>query len=200
MSTVVGVFTNRSQAEKAAAKLRSKGVGEESISVVAREGYIHGDDNDTNDSYVEMVKSTNHDEEIGDQEIYSERNTSEEIKSEKITPASEAGTRPDLATGTTAGGAIGGVTGLLAGAGLFTIPGVGPILALGPIVSGLAGAAAGGVTGSLVEMGLTKDRGDYYQAQVEQGGILTAVECDQSKINDIATVFRENGARDVETY
>lgn len=178
LATVIGVFTNRPQAERAVQDLRNTGVNEEKISIVAREGYIHGDDNNTNDSYVKMVKEKDNDNQYNA--------TSED--------------KQNLSTGTTAGGAIGGVAGLLAGAGLFTIPGVGPILALGPIISGLAGAAAGGITGGLVDLGISPDVGDRYQAEVERGGILAAVECDQTKINNVAAIFRRNGARDVETY
>ncbi len=177
MSTVIGVFTNRPQAERAAAEIRSEGISDDRISVVAREGYIHGDNNDTNDSFVNTTKGARD----------SERTDNAEDDQ-------------NLSSGTTTGGALGGVTGLLAGAGLFTIPGLGPILALGPIVSGLAGATAGGIAGSLVDMGISPERSEHYEADVERGGILTAVECEQSKINDVATVFRRNGAKDVETY
>ncbi len=41
-----------------------------------------------------------------------------------------------------AGGARGGVLGLLAGFGALAIPGVGPFIAAGPILSGLAGLGA----------------------------------------------------------
>lgn len=181
MPTVIGVFTNRSQAERAAAEVRSEGISEDRISVVAREGYIHGDNNDTNDSFVDMVKRQNHDD---------EQNPS----------FNQGGERQNLSSGLTAGGAIGGVAGLLASAGLFTIPGLGPILAMGPIVAGLTGAAVGGLTGSLVDMGVSPERSDYYHAEVKRGGILASVSCDQSKINNVAAVFRRNGARDVETY
>ncbi len=178
MPTVIGVFTNRPQAERAAEDLRNVGVSQDKISIAVREGYIHGDDNDTNDSFVKMVKEGE------------EKQNYQEIE----------GDRQNLSTGTTAGGAIGGIAGLLAAAGLFTIPGIGPILALGPIASGLIGAAAGGITGSLVDLGISPEVGVRYEAEVERGGILTAVECDQAKINNVAAIFRRNGARDVETY
>lgn len=180
MPTVIGVFTNRSQAERAVAEIRSEGISEDRISVVAREGYIHGDENDTNDSFVDMVKRR-------------------EDGVEMVAP-DDGKERQNLSTGATTGGAIGGVTGLLASAGLFAIPGLGPILAMGPIVTGLAGAAVGGVAGSFVDMGISPDRSEYYQAEVQRGGIVASVSCEQSKINDVAAVFRKNGARDVETY
>ena len=53
---------------------------------------------------------------------------------EKSTKAPEG-----TATGVTAGGVVGGTLGLLAGLGALAIPGVGPLIAAGPIMAGLAG-------------------------------------------------------------
>lgn len=181
MPTVIGIFTNRPQAERAVAEIRSEGISEKRVSIVAREGYIHGDQNDTNDSYTNRVK----------------RMTDGEVEA---VPEQISGERQNLSTGVTAGGALGGLTGLLASAGLFAIPGIGPILALGPIAAGLAGVTVGGIAGSLVDLGIAPEKSQYYEAEVERGGILASVECDQSKINNVAMIFRQNGARDVETY
>ena len=72
---------------------------------------------------------------------------------EKETKAPEG-----TAVGVTAGGVIGGTLGLLAGVGLLAIPGLGPFIAAGPIMAGLAGlgvgGAVGGVTGALIGMGI----------------------------------------------
>ncbi|MFW6270817.1 MAG: general stress protein, partial [Bacillota bacterium] len=78
----------------------------------------------------------------------------------------------DLTTGAPTGGALGGIAGLMAGAGALTIPGVGPILAAGPLAAGLSGVAAGGLAGSLVDLGIDRERGQYYEDEVKRGGIL----------------------------
>jgi hypothetical protein len=52
-----------------------------------------------------------------------------------------------IATGAGTGAAIGGVMGWLIGVGALAIPGVGPLVAAGPIVAALAGAGAAGATG-----------------------------------------------------
>ena len=57
---------------------------------------------------------------------------------EKNTKAPEG-----TATGVTAGGVIGGTLGLLAGIGVLAIPGVGPLIAAGPIMGALAGLGVG---------------------------------------------------------
>ena len=54
------------------------------------------------------------------------------------------------AAGAGTGAAVGGVLGWLVGIGALAIPGVGPLVAAGPIVAALAGAGAGGATGDLV--------------------------------------------------
>lgn len=40
--------------------------------------------------------------------------------------------------------------GWLAGLGMLTVPGIGPLVAAGPIVAALAGIGAGGATGGLI--------------------------------------------------
>src|ERR1700744_278091 len=64
---------------------------------------------------------------------------------EKNTKAPEGTT-----AGVAAGGVIGGTVGLLAGLGALVIPGIGPLLAAGPIVAAFAGIGAGGALGGIV--------------------------------------------------
>ena|SRR6478752_6719649 len=82
-----------------------------------------------------------------------DQQSSKEFAHEKNTKAPEG-----TAVGVTAGGAIGGTLGLLAGLGALAIPGVGPLIAAGPIMGALAGlgvgSAAGGLVGALVGMGI----------------------------------------------
>lgn len=106
----------------------------------------------------------------------------------------------DLTNGATTGGALGGLAGIAAGVGALAIPGIGPILAAGPIAAGLTGAAAGGLTGGLVDMGIPQERGDYYENEVKSGKILAAIETEDDNIDDIASALRNNGASDVETH
>jgi len=53
-----------------------------------------------------------------------------------------------VAKGAVAGGVLGGAAGLAASLAGLAIPGIGPILAAGPIVAALAGAGAGAVAGT----------------------------------------------------
>ena len=81
-------------------------------------------------------------------------------------------------TGAGVGAAVGGVAGLLAGLGLMAIPGVGPVVAAGWLVSTLAGAAAGGVTGgvlgALTQDGISKEDAEVYAEGLRRGGAVVS--------------------------
>ena len=106
----------------------------------------------------------------------------------------------DLTEGAFTGGALGGIAGLLAGAGALLIPGVGPIIAAGPIAATLTGVVTGGIAGSLVDYGIPEERGEYYEEQVRQGGILLTVRAGDERIEEAASIMRNYGAEDVETH
>jgi hypothetical protein len=106
------------------------------------------------------------------------------------------------AAGAATGGVIGGTLGLLAGIGTLAIPGVGPLLAAGPIVAALAGVgaggAAGGIIGALVGMGIPEYEAKRYDGHVKGGGVLLSVHCVDSKHVDRAKeLLRNTGAEDI---
>ncbi|OAT82928.1 general stress protein [Desulfotomaculum copahuensis] len=105
-----------------------------------------------------------------------------------------------ITDGTTTGGVLGGLAGLVAGAGALAIPGIGPIIAAGPIAGLLSGAATGGIAGGLIDWGIPAERSRFYEEKVRQGNILVSVRCDETKANDAAQVLRRHGAQDVETH
>ena len=121
------------------------------------------------------------------------------IGTEKATKAPEG-----AAAGVTAGGAIGGTLGLLAGVGLLAIPGLGPFIAAGPIMAGLAGlgvgGAVGGVTGALIGMGIPEFEAKRYDAKIREGNVLISVHTEDSEQRDIAReIFKRNDAEDIST-
>ena len=122
---------------------------------------------------------------------------SKEMGTEKATKAPEG-----TAAGATAGGVIGGTLGVLAGVGLLAIPGLGPFIAAGPIMAGLAGlgvgGAVGGVTGALVGMGIPEFEAKRYEDRLKKGGILLSVHCDTAEeIKRAKEVLKRTGAEDV---
>src|SRR6202000_896410 len=128
--------------------------------------------------------------------LMSDTDNSREFATEKNTTAPEGTT-----TGVSVGGVIGGTLGLLAGIGALAIPGVGPLIAAGPIMGALAGlgagAAAGGIVGALGGMGITEYVAKRYEGQVRDGGILVSAHCDTSEeITQAKDVLKQCGAKD----
>jgi len=89
------------------------------------------------------------------------------------------------ATGAGAGAAVGGVLGWLVGLGAIAIPGVGPLVAAGPIFAALAGAGAvgatGGLVGGLIGAGFPEIEAKRYAGRIRAGGYLVTVHCDDTR-------------------
>jgi hypothetical protein len=122
---------------------------------------------------------------------------SKDFVHEKHTKAPEGTT-----TGVAAGGTIGGALGLLAGIGALAIPGVGPLIAAGPIMGALAGlgvgGAVGGLVGALVGMGIPEYEAKRYEGRLKEGGVLLSVQCDTSEeIARAKEILKRTGAADV---
>lgn len=105
-----------------------------------------------------------------------------------------------LSDGATTGSVLGGIAGLVAGAGALAIPGIGPVVAAGPIAALLSGAATGGIAGGLIDWGIPAERGRYYEDRIKQGNVLVSVRTDDNKVNDAASVLRRYGSQDVEVH
>ena len=86
------------------------------------------------------------------------------------------------AAGAGTGAAVGGVLGWLVGIGALTVPGIGPLVAAGPIVAALAGAAAvgttGGLVGGLIGAGIPEVEAKRYAGRIREGGYLISVHCE----------------------
>src|ERR1051325_5390316 len=117
----------------------------------------------------------------------------------KATKAPEGAT-----TGATAGGLTGGVLGLLAGIGALAIPGVGPLIAAGPIMAALSGAAVGattgGIVGALVGLGIPEIEAKRYEEKLKSGNYVIAVDADDHEEVDRAKdIFKSENADDIAT-
>jgi len=122
---------------------------------------------------------------------------SKDFAHEKNTKAPEGTT-----AGATSGGILGGALGWLAGIGALAIPGVGPLIAAGPIVGALAGVgvggAVGGLIGALVGMGIPEYEAKRYEGRVREGGILLSVHCDDSEwVKRAKKILENTGAEDI---
>lgn len=120
-----------------------------------------------------------------------------------ITDETDTKAPEGVATGATTGGILGGTAGLLAGLGALAIPGIGPILAAGPIAATITGAAvgagAGGLVGGLVGMGIPEDEANEYEGYVNEGKILVLVDEDD-RYDHAYGVFRNNRSLNESRY
>src|SRR5262249_39478077 len=120
-----------------------------------------------------------------------------EIGTEKATKAPEGAT-----AGASSGAVLGGALGLLAGMGAIAIPGVGPLIAAGPILAAFAGVgvggAVGGFTGALIGLGIPEYEAKRYEGRMQKGGVLLSVHCDTSdEIKRAKEVMKNTGAEDI---
>jgi hypothetical protein len=105
-------------------------------------------------------------------------------------------------TGAVAGGVLGGAAGLTASLVGLAIPGLGPVVAVGPLIAMLtgagAGAVAGGLIGALTHSGVPQEHATYYAEAVRRGGALVSLRADNSRAERAAEILREHGAIDIE--
>lgn len=107
--------------------------------------------------------------------------------------------------GASAGGVAGGLLGLLAGIGTLAIPGLGPLIAAGPILATLSGIAAGGALGglggALVGMGMTELEAKLYEGRLREGHVVVTADCgtNDDLVRDAKQVFNDHDASDVTT-
>jgi uncharacterized protein (TIGR02271 family) len=116
-------------------------------------------------------------------------------------------------TGAVVGTVGGGALGLLIGAGLLAIPGIGPVLAAGPLAAGIGtaaatlgagalgagiGAATGGLVGGLVGAGVPDEDAQFYAEGVRRGGTLVSVSADDSMANSAYDIMMRHNAVDID--
>jgi len=163
---VAAIFQTRDAAERAADALADLGADRGHISVIAR-----GEDGRATTSAVDRGE---------------EHHT--------VEPAREVGdSGAPLTTSdhgdTAKGAAIGAVAGLAAGLLALTVPGIGLVMAAGPLALAIAGGAiAGGVYGSLMDIGIPEQHARAYEERIRGGHVLlTALvpDLDQQRVRDV---------------
>jgi hypothetical protein len=104
--------------------------------------------------------------------------------------------------GASAGSILGGVAGWLLGIGTLAIPGVGPIIAAGPIFAALSGVAlggaAGGFSGALAGLGFPEYEAKLYAGKLQDGNILIAAHTENNHEAKVARqIFERADAHDI---
>ena len=98
---------------------------------------------------------------------------------------------------------IGGVAGLAAGAIAMVIPGIGPLIAIGPVAGAIGGlgvgAAAGGIIGLFKDHGISGDEAEFYAEGVRRGGSLVTVhDVSGDRASEARRIHDKHGAIEVE--
>jgi hypothetical protein len=129
--------------------------------------------------------------------LFPDQETSRDFAHQKNTKAPEG-----IATGAGSGGVVGGALGWLVGIGALAIPGVGPLIAAGPILAALSGAAVGaavgGIAGGLIGLGIPELEAKRYEGKIREGNILLSVHAEDSdEVNQAEKIFRECDAEDI---
>jgi uncharacterized membrane protein len=108
-------------------------------------------------------------------------------------------TGPNAAEGALTGALTGG---LVAAAMALTVPGIGPVLAGGVLLTALTGmavgAATGGVVAGLIELGVPEDQAKYYEREVHAGRTVVIVKTGD-RMEQAASIFFAHNAYDVDT-
>jgi hypothetical protein len=162
--TVVALFRNAEDAQKALSELAEQGFNPGDISLIAHDG---------SGKYSKLL---------------------EDGSRERHEVGSAAGT----------GAAIGSAAGLMLGLAALAIPGIGPIVAAGPMAAALTGAgigaAAGGILGSLVELGVPHSEAGYFAEGLKRGGTLLVVHCNEDEVDRAERILNRNGAQDIDEH
>lgn len=126
-------------------------------------------------------------------------------KGEETAPAQSA-EQTESGSGTVAGAGAGALIGAAAlGIVALAIPGVGPLIAAGPIAAALGGAvvggAVGGLVGSFAGLGVPTDEAKRYEAAVRSGSVVVAVKTpDEDAAEACVGLLKAQGATDATSY
>jgi uncharacterized membrane protein len=132
-------------------------------------------------------------------------------ETEAATLAEDTGTRVEesAVNGALTGGVLGGLAGFLVGIGALAIPGIGPVIAAGPLAAALGatgatltgmalGAGTGALAGALVALGIPEAEAQVYADRVHQGRILVTVKTDDAHFSQAWQLLSGAGAEDID--
>lgn len=175
--TVVAIFDTYRNAETAANQIKNQGLRTADISIVAKE-------RDTDTTGAAGTTAT--------------MGTS--VNGVSSVDAKSRAVNDNISDGVVTGGILGGLAGLVIGAGSMVIPGLGIIAAAGPITGLLSGAVTGGIVGGLIDLGIPENRSKQYETDIKEGKILFSMKTDDDKVDEVADILKNNGAKSVENY
>jgi hypothetical protein len=185
--TVVAVFNDKAQAERAAHALIDSGVPLNDISLVRKDA---GGETGAHDQTGSEADS--------EEEEFSSHSMREVSTHDVERPLN---TVAEIAPWTTVGVVTGAPLGALLVVTSLVIPGMGPILAAGPLVAMLAGSIAGGVIGGLLGAftagGIPHEAAESYHQHIENGDTLVAVLAANHNFEEMEEVLQNHGGSEL---
>jgi uncharacterized membrane protein len=169
MKTVVALFENHTDADRAVSELNTRGFTRNEISIAARDSAIRD----------RMTAS----------------DTGERAVAESAGAGAIGGATLGGLTGLLVGIgalAIPGIGPVVAAGTLATVLG-------STAVGAGVGAAAGGLIGALVGMGIPEEDATFYAEGVKRGGVLVTVQTSDDRASEALSIMRRSNAVDVDT-
>ena len=170
-----GVFSHVDNAEKAIRELQDKGYTKDDISIFAKDKDQVDKIQDDTDTHVDSDKE-----------------------------GRGKSTGKGAGIGAVSGGILGGIGGLIAEIGLLAIPGIGPVVAAGPLATTLAGlgvgAGGGGIVGALVGAGMPEEEAKHYEQYLKDDKIIVMVEATADKEAEVYTTFKTYDSENTSMY
>lgn len=109
----------------------------------------------------------------------------------------------NLSEGTGLGALIGSVGGFFAGLLAMALPGIGPVVAAGPLITTLAGAGigatAGIILGALVETGLPADHARMFTEGIRRGDTLLMVNTSDDRAREAVELLNQHEPIDLDS-
>ena len=196
--TVVGIFDTQDHAEAAARLIKERGLRTDDISIVIKQG----ESGDPYDAGAPAI--TGYTGDTGAFFDYAAFGTRPATMGGMNGANMRTGSRPavnsNISDGVISGGLLGGLAGLLIGAGSMIVPGLGIIAAAGPITGLLSGAVTGGIVGGLIDLGIPENESRRYESDIRHGKVLFSMKTDDDKADRVAEILRNSGASNVQVY
>lgn len=96
------------------------------------------------------------------------------------------------------GALVGGGVGLAIGMSTLLIPGIGPILAIGPLIATLAGSTAGSIAGGLIDLGVNRYTAEKMASHIERGLVVMTIGISNStNRQSVIDTLKVHGAIDI---
>lgn len=198
---VVGIYNNINDANKTLEDLYKQGFNEKYVSVIGK---------NTNSIIIpEVIADSN--TEVIRSDINSGAGTSapsEIVKGVNVNNTFDEIRRPDgndvtendIKDGAKSGAMLGMVGALAA----LMVPGIGPVLAAGPIMAALSSVAGGAAIGSVLSLlkddRIPNSRADFYTTRFNEGNILIFIDADEKFLGAAKAVLAKNNPVTIDTF